>query len=377
MEPTVVAPPSTQAVASQLLASMAALSGVMTDYNNGSQIRTLAESIGGVGEQQSIWTQALAFQALAYGAMAVFNINPYPAFSAVGQVTFSTAASGTPPASTQNVNIPVGTVVQTAGGIQFATTSAAVLTIGSTAVTVPVAAIQGGIAGNVGAGAVTQIVTGLLYPLFVSNASAMTGGTNAEQLSATLARFSATVAAIGLASPTAIANAALGVTNTATSETVLYSTCFEPWAAAGSGAGSGVAGWTLYIDNGLGTASQGLINNTVSKLSAYRDAGVPYSVLAVVPTYAVVGVSGTASSLTTDAVLSGLISSAVSGYFTLPFGSSAQQGFLATNVGNAVLGLTTELTVSLYASGSSTPITSLNTSPSGRVVLGALNMALN
>ena len=384
LEPTVAAPPSTQTVASQLLASMAALSGVLTDYNSGSQIRTTAESLGSVVEQQSIWTQALAFQALAYGAMTVLGISPYPAFPSVGQVTFATAGGSPYPTATQNVNIPAGTLVQTTGGVQFTTTANAVLASGATSVVVPATAVVGGIAGNVAGGTITQIVTGLLYPLFVTNAAAFTGGTNAEQLTATLARFSATVAAIGLSSPVAIANAAIGVTDVATSEQVLFSTLYEPFTTAGSGAGSGVAGWTLYIDNGTGAASSGLIANVITKLNGnaasglvgYRDAGVPYVVSGVTPTYAVVNVSGTASSLTTDTALQTLINQAVSGYFTLPFGSSAQQAILAQTVGNAVLGLTTSLSVSLYASGSSTALSALTPAATGRVVLGQINYAL-
>jgi len=317
--------------------------------------------------------------------MTAFGYAPYPAFSSVGSVAFSTAASGVAPNATQNVNIASGTVVQTPGGVQFSTTVAAVLASGTSSVAVPATAVVGGTAGNVPAANISQIVTGLLYPLFVSNPAAFSGGTNAEQLSATLARFSGGVAAIGLSSPVAIANAAIGVTNVATSETVQYSCCWEPWAAAGSGAGSGVAGWTLYVDNGTGTASSGLIANVVSKLNGnaasglvgYRDAGVPYSVSAVTPTLAVVAVSGTASSLTTDSVLSGLITAAVSGYNTLGFGVQAEQALLATAVGNAVLGLTTSLTVSLYASGSGSPAATLTPPASGRVVIAQLLLSLN
>ena len=384
-QPTITSPPSTQTVASQILASMASLSGVVTDYNSGSQVRTLAESIGAVNDQQSIWTQALAYQALTYGAMTAFKITPNPAFPAVGQVSFVTALTGTPPNATQNVSIPAGTIVQTTGGTQFATTTAAVLAIGTSSISVPAAAIIPGAAGNVPAGTVSQLVSGLLYPLYVTNVAAMTGGADAEQLTATLARLSAAVAAIGLSSPVAIANAAIGVVNTATSEVVQYATVYEPWAYAGSGAGSGVAGFTLLIDNGTGTASSGLIAAVTSKLNGsaasgltgYRDAGVPFSVSGVTPTYAVVNVSGTASSLTTDTVISGLISSAVSGYFALPFGASAQQSQLATAVGNSVLGLTTALTVSLYVSGSPTAVNAVTPPVSGRVLLGQINLALN
>lgn len=383
LTPTVAAPPNTQDVTSELLSMMAALSGVLTDYNRGSQIRTLSESIGAVAEQQSIWTSSIAFQALMYSAMSVLGVTPYPAFPSVGTVTFATAPT-TPFNISQNVAISSGTVVQTIGGVQFVTTSSATLVSGTSSVSVAVQAVIGGSAGNVPPAAITQIVTGIMYPLYVTNAAAMTGGTPAEQLSQTLARASAAIAAIGLSSPVALANAAIGVVNTGTNEIVRYSTCYEPWIAAGSGAGSGTAGFTIIIDNGLGTASSGLISNVVYTLYGnpasgqvgYRPAGVPNNVIAVSGTSAVVGVTGTIGALTTTGTVSGLIAAAVSGYFSLAFGASAEQAVLAQSVGNSVLGLMTSLTVSLYASGGGSAVSSLSVASSGRIKLGALSMTL-
>lgn len=380
--PTIAAPPTTTDVASEALAVMAALSGVLTDYNAGSQVRTMVQAQGSIIEQQGVWTQAYAFQASIYGAMSAYNVTPYPAFSAAGVASFATSAS-TPPVANQNISIPSGTVVQTTGGVQFATTSGVVLASGTSTVMAPIQAVIAGQNGNVVAGAITQIVTGLLYPLFVTNAAPTQGGTAPEPISQTLARFASQVSSVGLASPGAIANAAIGVTYNPTGEVVLYSTCFEPWLAAGAGPGSGVAGWQLYIDNGRGAASSGLINAVIAKLNGaggnvgYRDAGVPYGVFAVTPTWAIVGISGTVSSLTTSAAVSGIINTAVSGYFnTLAFGASGEQALLATSVGNATLGLMTSLIVQLYASGSPTPLTVLSCPSSGRVVLNQINLSL-
>jgi hypothetical protein len=180
------------------------------------------------------------------------------------------------------------------------------------------------------------------------------------------------------------------VTDTATGETVLYSTLFEPWIAAGSGAGSGTAGWDLYIDNGMGTASSGLIaavNQTlgvtisgatlpVSGMVGFRDAGVPYNIYAVTPTYALVYVSGTVSNSAYIPSVSGAIATAVSGYFSLPFGTAAEQSQIAAAVGNAGLGILTSLNVVLNASGSSMSVTGVVPSPTGRVLLGGLSISL-
>lgn len=385
-EISLAAPPNTFTLASEILASMAALSGVATDYNEGSQIRTFAEATGAVGEQQSVWSQALAYQAMVYGALQLFNITPNVAIAASGMVTFQTSASGSPPPASQNVPIPAGTLVQTNGGTQFVTSAAATLLSGTGAINVPVIAVVSGSAGNVPATAIANIVTGLIYPLFVTNANRTTGGTDAESASAALARFAAAVGAIGLSSPVAIADAAIGVT--VGNESVIFSTLYEPWIAAGSGAGSGQAGWQLYIDNGSGTASSGLIAAVNSKLTGgtvsgasnasgatgYRDAGVPYNIFAVTPTVANVGVSGIAVPGATIANLNQTVENAVNAYFTLPFGTAAQQAAIAAEVANSVFGQLSSLTVSLYTSGG--PLTSVTTSPSGRVTLGTLAVSI-
>lgn len=385
LSPTVAAVPTTQDFTSQILATTTSLSGTLTDYNKGSQIRTLAESVGSVIEQQGIWSNSLAFQVLMYGAMGVFGITPYPAFPGLGVATFSTAqGSGGFPIN-QNVSIPQGTVVQTSGGVQFTTSSGVVLVSGAVSVDAPISAVVGGLLGNVPSAAISQIVTGLLYPLFVTNSAPTSGGSNVEQLSQTVARFSAAISAIGLSSPVAIANAAIGVISSGTSEVVRYSTVYEPFLYAGSGVGSGTAGYSLLIDNGTGTATASLISavttvidgNPASGQVGYRDAGVPYSVVAVSGTPVVVGVSGVVNGLTTTAVVSGLITAAVSGYFKLSFGTAAQQAEIAQAVGNSVLGLMTTLSVSLYASGSGSAVSGITPSASGRIILGSLNMSLS
>jgi hypothetical protein len=387
---TVAAPPTATDVTSIILAIMAAETGTLTDYNQGSQIRTIAESIGAVCETQGITSQALAFQALVYSAMSLFAITPGLAQSASGQVVLSTSNLPSPPGASQNVTIPAGTIVATNGGIQFATTVVAQLPQGSSTVTIPIQAVVPGAAGNVPPGSILQIVSGLTYPLFASNPAATAGGRDPENPVQTLARFTAAVAAIGLSTPVAIANSAIGVFSPDGTESVLYSTLYEPWIAAGSGAGSGTAGWTLFLDNGAGTASNALIAAVTAKLNGgsvsgsanaggptgYRDAGVPFLVRAVTPTRAVVVVSGTVDVLATAAVVSGAIAQAVSGYFTLPFGAPALQAQIAAAAANAGLGQLDSLAVFLFASGSPTAVSGLVPPIFGRVILGTLNVNL-
>ena len=390
---TVAAPPNTNDIVSQVLATMAALSGVITDYNDGSQIKTQVESLGAVIEQQGAWTTAAVFQAVVYSALAIFNIVPNQATQASGVVMFMTAS---PPitgvAASQNVSIPSGSIVSTAGGFQFTTTQGALLPAGSSGVSVPVLAVTGGTTGNVPASGISQIITTLSYPLFVSNPAPTSGGLAAETSSQAMARFAAARSAIGLSSPGAIANAVIGVMASGTSETVLYSTCYEPWVAAGSGAGSGVAGYSVYIDNGTGTASSGLIAAATSQLNGglvsgatnagalqgvgFRDAGVPYSVLPVSPVYANVAITGNVNTLVSVGYVEAALIAAVSGYFSLPFGTQAELSQISAAAANAGQGLLTALTVTLTASGSSTPVSGLGALPYQRVLLNSVSVIL-
>lgn len=383
-EITVAAPPNTNDVAQQLLSAMAALSGVLTDYNAGSQIRTISESVGAVVEQQSVAAQARALQALVYSAMTLFGITAGQAVASSGNVKFYTGAP-----ATQAIDIPANTIVQTGGGIQFITTAAANYPAGATELTVPVQALVAGTTGNVPANSVTLLITGLAYPLSVTNVAPISGGTNAESPSSALSRLAAAVAALGLGSPVSVANAAIGVS--VSGETVRYSTCYEPWLAAGSGAGSGTAGFSVYIDNGAGTASSGLIaavqttlnGNQASGEKGYRPSGVPYSVQAVSPVYANVSIGATLSSLAVSATVSGALATAVSGYFDLlqfcqSSANYAYQGALAAAVSNAALGLLTSISVSLYyTSASGVAVTVVSGLPYQRVILSALTVAVS
>lgn len=389
---TVSAPPSTAVTAAQILSMMQALSGVLTDYNPGSQIRTAAESGGSVVEIQGIWAQTIAFQALVYGAMSLFGITPGSPLAAIATVTFSTSASQPYPAATQNVTIPAGTIVQTNGGVQFQVTSSVTLVAGQGSVNATVAALVPGSAGNIPASTINQIVSGLLYPLFAINAAPATGGTDATTSAQALALFASAVAAIGLSSPIAIANAAIGVSASGTGEQVRFSTVYEPWAAAASGnPASGVAGYSLYIDNGTGAASSALIAAVNSKLNGgtvsgvsnpggaigYRDAGVPYNIYSVTGTSAFVQVNGVTINPSNIPLISQAILAAVSGYFSLAFGQAAQQSNLAAGVANSVIGQLSSLTVNLYAnSGFVSPVTSVPVAATGRIILGTIQLNL-
>ena len=386
--PTVAATPTSAQFTQDMLAVIAAESGAATDYNVGSQIRTLAESIGSVVATEGIGAQALALQTIVYSALSLFNITPSGPVPASGALTFATAFPSGPP-STLAVAIPAGTLVQTSGGILFATTAATTLVSGATGIVVGAQATIGGVAGNVPALAINGFpVTSLGYPLSVQNQTPMTGGANGGSVSNALAQFTAEVDRLGLASPVAVANAAIG--QAVGSEVVQYSACYEPWLAAVNagvtGAASATAGFTLYIDNGTGAASNALVTQVSSWItgsgtgqSGYRPAGMPFTVSAVSPIFLTVGVTGTTiPGIVSPTVVQNSATSGVEAYFaTLGFSGAAYQPQIAAAVSDAGLGYWQSLTVSLFASGTSTPVSAVFCTGAGqRILLGALQVSI-
>lgn len=351
---------------------MAGQSSILTDYNPGSIIRTIAEGLGSVVELQGVSEQTLAFQAMIYGTMAAFGVVPLGATSATGLVIFTA-----PGPATQAVSIPVGTLLSTNGGVQFSVVSGVALASGASMVQTTVQAVSGGTGGNVAASGITQILSGLGYPFTVLNPLPTAGGANAETLAGTLARFAAAVAAPGLCSLVAVANGAIGIT--VGTERVLFSNCYEGWIAAGSGIGSGQAGFTLYIDDGTGSASSGLIaavDAAISGNPGFRPVGVPFRVASTAPVFASVSVSGAmipaydnASGTTAIAISNAIINYAGS----LPISGTLYAGNLAAVVGTAGEGQLASFTVSLSGSAGS-GLSSVSAPFSGRVILSTLNI---
>ncbi len=76
-----------------------------------------------------------------------------------------------------DINIPVGTLFETASGIQFQSTQSV---SGSLFCQIPIEAVYGGAAGNVAAGAITVIPITIAGLATITNADATTGGYRAE-----------------------------------------------------------------------------------------------------------------------------------------------------------------------------------------------------
>jgi len=376
----VPAPPTTAQVAVRIMASMQAQQGVATDFNPGSNVRTYSEATGSVVEIQGISMQALVFQAMIYGVYAAFGITPLPETYATVSLVFATTSGANPPPVPYAVSILQGTIAGTAGGVNFQTTQAVVLPIGSSSITVPAVAVDPGPTGNVGPNTITNLLTSLTYPLVVYNPVAAQGGSNAEVPSQTLARFMAKVAALGLGSPVAIANSVIGIAG-APGETVQQANCYEPWMVT---SGTPEAGFTVYIDNGSGNASTTLINNVITFLNGNlqtgalgnRPAGVPYQVLAVVPVICNIVITGTVSSSTLISTLTTSITNDIDAYFqTVQFNQTVYQTTIVALVANVSGAYLTALSVVLEDANGN-PVSSVSALEYERVILNQLTITL-
>ncbi|WP_276355425.1 baseplate J/gp47 family protein [Cohnella caldifontis] len=142
----------------------------------------------------SIWAQEVLRRGFASTTFGPYldlrceerGISRRPAVKATGLVTFAGAADSA---------IPKGTLVATPAdaltaspSVEFETTEAAVIGESGTAV-VPVAAVEAGLSGNVAVGAINVLVHAVAGVTGVTNAAAISGGSEAESDEALLARY--------------------------------------------------------------------------------------------------------------------------------------------------------------------------------------------
>jgi uncharacterized phage protein gp47/JayE len=328
---------------------MTALGSTVSDSTAGSQIRTLLSVIGVLLEQQNVSTTLQSQTNSILAAFSLFGITPAPPATASGTVVFSLS---TP--ATSDIPLGVGIGVATTGGILFTTTEPGTLSAGNTSVSLTVSAQNPGNSGNVPAGAITEITSSLPYPLSVNNPAPTSGGSNAESVSSALSRMDTYLASLPACTPVAIANGVIGIA-TPSGETCKYATTYEPWIAqvqAGKTTGFTV-GYTVYIDNGSGTASAPLIaqvQSTIEGTPGAGPAGVPFSVEAVTPLPINVTISATSVPTFNAAIpeITTLAQNAATEYFTqLNFGDPVEISQLFVAVGNAVYGFVTGLNITL------------------------------
>jgi uncharacterized phage protein gp47/JayE len=346
---TTPATPTATSIIVELLQLMAAQSGTISDFNPGSNIRTLASIMGLVMEQQNITNRVTTAQNVLSGLFSFYNLTPPSPAYATGSVTFTL-----PQALSTDLTILSGTQVGTTGGLAFSTIASLTLEAGSLSGSVGIQAQQTGTLYNVAANSITQMLSTIPVTVSVTNPNPTTGGTNAPSLSTLVNILSNTILSNATSTPSAIAAASYGV-STASGETTLYTTVYEPWVTQLT-AGTTITaspGFTVYVDNGSGTASETLLEAVLNKLTGtpqYVPAGVPFSVLSVTP----VNIDCTVDATTTTAYsgsipyISTLITNAVNNYFSsLNFGDTVDGNALEVDIVNAVSQLIQSASVTL------------------------------
>ena len=243
----------------------------ISDFNEGSVIRTYCEAVGIELEQIYIRTRVGFDKNLLLTPSEIFNFDREGGQKASGEVVYSRAGtSGTKP-------IPSGSVISTPDGTRFETTADGEITNGNNdSAAIPIEAEDEGTNGNVPANSITVIITPIAGVETVDNSSGTTGGQNIETDSEYNQRFNEFIEGLGKSSNAGLITAAKLITGVRSASTKEH---FPPVASFNS---------TVYIDDGAGNASQALIDEVQDKIDGdgtegnwgYKAGGVNIRVLA-------------------------------------------------------------------------------------------------
>lgn len=278
-------------------AAVQASASALVDFSVGSVLRATAEANAAI----SVWLQGLVLQVLAMSRLATSSgtdvdsfVNDYGLYrlssaSSAGLVTFSRINT------TNSALIPVGAQVQSADGTQAfqvivdttnsaysATLNGFLLPSGVASIAVKVSSLNAGTATNVVAGAVNRLLTTISGIDYVSNAGAMSGGSNAETDAALKIRFVLYLMSLSKATYSAIAFAITSL------QLGLQYTITENLNYAG---GTQYGYFYVVVDDGTGSPPSSLLTTVYAAVNAVRALAVTFGVFAPLVTTA--NVSGT------------------------------------------------------------------------------------
>ncbi len=164
-------------IAAGLINVVRATTNKVTDFNRGSVIRTMLEATAAEIEELYLQMYLGINEAIPVSVFTTFGFNRQAAESAGGTIRFSTGGS----LASSVIPIPLGTVVRVPGtSLTYATTAASSIAIGNSYVDVLVAAQASGLAGNVGADLITELVTPVAGIASVTNPSPLVNGRDVE-----------------------------------------------------------------------------------------------------------------------------------------------------------------------------------------------------
>lgn len=343
---------SDQAAAAQNAAARRGLGQALLDFSVGSVFRALAEANGAV----ALWLQAMILQVLSVTRattskggdldtwMADFGLTRSPAMRASGTVTFSRFTPSLV------AFVPVGTLVRSADGSQSFNVIADPLlpawdealngywiAAGIGQMNLPVQAQAPGTMGNVGSGSIALLGSAVPAVDAVTNAAALSGGTDAESDAAFRARFQAYLTSLSKGTGDAIRFAVDQV------QAGLTFGIIENEAPDGT---YRPASFLVIVDDGSGFPRPSLLSVVASAVEAYRPVGVAFSVLAPDRVLADVQMTIATGAGVDHAEVVGLVSVAVTDFINgldlgapLPYTRLAQVAYAASPLVGNVTGV--------------------------------------
>ena len=258
-------------IAAGLINVVRATTNKVTDFNRGSVIRTMLEATAAEIEELYLQMYLGIKEAIPVSVFTTFGFNRQAAESAGGTIRFSTGGS----LASSVIPIPLGTVVRVPGtSLTYATTAASFIAIGNSYVDVLVAAQASGLAGNVGADLITELVTPVAGVASVTNPSPFVNGRDVETDDERRVRFQGYISSLARGTKAAIAYGAKTVTLTDSlgviTEYVAHANVVEPWVADSAQPISLVR---VYIHNGASATSGTLVTRCQQVIDGYYDGG--------------------------------------------------------------------------------------------------------
>lgn len=296
----------------------AGIQNKITDFVVGGKVRSKLETVAIEMEAQDYAFYTAAAKAIPIAIYQTFGFNLLPAAKASGSVTFSSGS-----AAASNIIIPAGTQVatiatDTTAEIVYETTADATIPAGQSSVSVTVAAITAGTAGNTAANTITALKTTISGIASVTNPTSINNGKDQETEAERQGRFPAFIASLTRGTATALIYAAK--TATTATETVRDAAVSGPPAVGSAGA------CTVYLYNGakaspaasaaLISAAQTIIDgDAASGTPGYKAAGIVVTVSAATVQAVNVTVSVTKLSSAAAETVQTAVVAAINTYF--------------------------------------------------------------
>lgn len=258
-------------IAASLINVVRATSNKVTDFNRGSVVRTMLEATAAELEELYLQMYIGIKESIPVSVFTTFGFGRQAAEAASGTIRFSTGGG----LASSVIPIPLGTIVRVPGtSLTYATTADTAIAIGNSYVDVLAAAQSIGLAGNVGADLITELVTAVTGIASVTNPSPFINGQDVETDDERRVRFQGFIASLARGTKASIEYGAKTVNLTdslgAITEYVAHANVIEPWVTDSAQPISLVR---VYIHNGASATSGTLVTRCQQVIDGYYDGG--------------------------------------------------------------------------------------------------------